>query len=156
MAQDQNLKGVAEVVDKLTAMGKMDDGNGLRSATRAAMVPVQKAAVANLLGRSRLTHRRHMLYTKEVVDPGYAEQHIRLVSGLTKDKLAAIASVAPSKKAFYAVQFLELGFSEHGTRHMAASPWLRPAFYQHQNDIKQNLKDKLFAFLQKFEKQAAG
>lgn len=154
MAQDQNLIGVAELAEKLEAMGRMEDGKVMRAAVRAGAEPVQAAAIANLQTRARLTHRRHQLYTGEVVDPGYSAQHVRLVTTLSKDKFLATAMVGPSKRAYYATQFLERG--EHGTRHMAASPWLRPAFYQHQNDIKQAIKDKFVAFLKKFVRHGGG
>ncbi len=71
---------------------------------------------------------------------GFLSSHI-----ITKVKLSAkedegTVSVGPSKEAFYGV------YDEFGTRHMAARPFMRPAFEQHKEPMLDAFVKRLQGF----------
>ncbi len=160
MARDENLVGVGALIAKLDKMGALDDGLILKKAVRDAMEPVLIQARATVPVGSvphRLYHRKGESLG-ELVSPGYAQKHITLIAGVSKDKSVGIATVGPTPNAYYVEQFLERGhFTRKGTGNgkrdrkrnkgreksgadwVPARPWLRPAFFQNQNRIKELL-----------------
>ncbi len=141
MAQDKNLIGLGALISKFEDLGYMEDGKILRSATRAAMVPVRKAAADKLVEADR---PYWLKYIHGYIEPGYAKKHVREISFISQDKQVATAMVGTNKTAYYALFFVELGTSKKPARQ-----WLRPAFYQNQNLIKETLADKFKAFFAK-------
>jgi HK97 gp10 family phage protein len=151
MANDQALKGVAELVAKLRDIKSLDDGKALRAGVRAGMRPALLAARASI-PISPKPYRLAKAYGRELVQPGYAQHALRVVTTVSPDKQQATALLGVRKKAFYAVQFVE-----RGTSRAPAHPWLRPAFYSTQEAQKQALAAKLAAYLAKVvAKQGSG
>ena len=140
---DNALRGTAQLIAKLRDMKSLDDGKALRAAVRAGMRPALLAARAKI-PISKKPHRLAKAYGSELVQPGYAQKAIRMITTVSPDKQKASALLSVRKRAFYAVNFVELGTSK-----MAAHAWLRPAFYSTQEAQKQALADKLKAYLEK-------
>lgn len=112
------LLGVKELTQQLVDMGVKVAAKELRATARGAMKIVYDQAVANIPVGSV----PHTTYKGRRVFGGFAKRNIKLVTKINSDgSIAAI--VGPSREAFYATQFVELGTSK-----MAAKPWLRPAF----------------------------
>ncbi len=150
MANDQALKGVAALTAQLRDIGTLDTGKALRAGVRAGMRPALLAARAKIpVGKK--AHRLAKSYGSERVEPGFAKKSIRTITTLSPDKQKSTAILGVRKRAFYAVNFVEIGTSK-----MAAEPWLRPAFYSTQEAQKQALKDKLKAYLEKVAANKSG
>jgi HK97 gp10 family phage protein len=143
MANDQALKGVAELITKLRDVKSLDDGKALRAAVRAGMRPALLAARAKI-PIAKSPYKLSPSYGRETVQPGYAQKAIRVITTVSPDKQKASAILGVRKRAFFAVNFVELGTSK-----MSAQPWLRPAFYSTQEAQKQGIADKLAAYLAK-------
>lgn len=114
------LEGVAALTRQLEALGKLEDGKVLRNAVRAGIKPATERAKALI----PVGVDAHRTYRGRLVAPGFAKRSIKTRVNLSRDKQKATASLGVGPEAFYAVQFVEVG-----TSHMAAQPWLRPAFY---------------------------
>ncbi len=140
MADDQALKGTAQLIAKLRDIGQLDDGKALRAGVRAGMRPALVAART----KAPVSKKPHKVYTGETVQPGFAKKSLRTITTLSSDKQKATALMSVRKKAFYAVSFVEIG-----TSRAPPHPWLRPAFYQTQEAQKEALKAKLAAYLKK-------
>lgn len=171
MARDENLQGTAALIEKLQELGALEDGKALRASVRAGMTPVKKAAVLKIPVGDRVGYSYK---TGETLPPGYARDHIKLATFMSPDKQVAEAVVTTNEAAYYAVSFVERGTGqasgrvakrqarqkyvtkERGFRGQAAQPWLRPAFYQNQNSLKQAMFDRLNLFIAKvIKKQSA-
>jgi HK97 gp10 family phage protein len=143
MANDQALQGVAQLIAKLRDIKSLDDGKALRAGVRAGMRPALLAARSKI-PIAKKQYKLAKTYGGGVVQPGYAQKAIRVITTVSPDKQQASALMSVRKAAFYAVNFVEIGTSK-----MAAQPWLRPAFYSTQDAQKQALADKLKAYLEK-------
>lgn len=125
---DSALTGVADVVKKLQALGKLDDGKIMIAAVRVGMNQVLKPAQDRIPVGTRL----HRTYKGRLVTPGFAKRSLHVVAtGKTKSGRAAAALLSTSKEGFYVPQFLE-----RGTSKIAAKPSLIPAFYESQDAQK--------------------
>lgn len=140
MANDQALKGTAELVAKLRDLKSLDDGKALRAAVRAGMRPALLSARVKI----PVSKKPHKVYTGETVEPGFAKKSLRIITTTSPDKQKATALMGPRKKAFYATSFVEIG-----TSRAPAHPWIRPAFYSTQDAQKRALADKLRAYVEK-------
>lgn len=114
-----SLEGVSDLMRRLDALGKLEDGKALRRSVAAGGRVVVARAKA-LIPKGVDAHRT---YRGRLVAPGFASRSIRAVTTLTKDKQKAAVLVGVRNEAFYAVQFVEIG-----TARMEKQPWLRPAF----------------------------
>jgi HK97 gp10 family phage protein len=113
------LQGVAELTRKLNELGAATAGKELRGTARSAMRHVYELAkLAIPVGTVP-----HTTYKGRRVFGGFARRTLRLISFVNKRTGSVEAIVGPSKEAYYATAFVELGTSK-----MAARPWLRPAF----------------------------
>ncbi len=166
---DIHLDGAASLIEKLDQLGKLDDGKALRAAVRAGFVPVWKSARAN----APVGKRSHRVYTGERVNAGYTKAHIKLITTISRDKKTAMALVGPSKRAFYATQFIERGWlphsgkkgtkanpsrrrkagvagrSERGSSRVPPNPWLRRSFWQNRGSIQEAMVERLRIFIKK-------
>lgn len=113
------LEGVARLTRQLESLGKLENGQALRSSVREAVKPAESRARA-LVPVGTIPH---LTYRGRLVAPGFAKRSIRVEVSLSRDKQAAFADLGVRREAFYIVQFVELG-----TSRMPAQPWLRPAF----------------------------
>lgn len=130
------LEGVAALIRKLDALGKLEDGKALRAAVRAGIKPAEVKAKA--LIPENVDKQLHRTYKGRLVAPGFARRSIRSITKLDKSKQKASAALGVRKEAFYAVQFVERGTARH-----AAQRWLQPAFESTQREQQQALADSL-------------
>jgi HK97 gp10 family phage protein len=138
------LEGVADLVAKLEALSKLEDGKAIRRAVRAGMKP----ALSKARDRIPVGSVPHKSYDgKFLLLPGYARASLRIVTTLSTDKQKATALLSTRKPGFYAPTFVELG-----TVKMAARPWLRPAFYSTSDEQRQGINDSLAATIDKIAK----
>lgn len=139
-----SLEGVSDLIAKLDALGKLDDGKAIRNAVRAAGRIVAERARA-LIPKGDVAHRT---YKGRLVGPGFASRNIRYIASLSKDKQKATLVVGVRSEAFYAVQFVELGTSKMGKQ-----AWLRPAFQSTIEQQQTAIADYLAAYINKIAKQ---
>lgn len=142
-SRSRQLEGVAELMKKLDALGKLEDGKALRAAGRAAGRVVADRARA-LIPKGDVAHRT---YKGRLVAPGFASRSIRYIASLSKDKQKVTVIVGVRAEAFYAVQFVELGTSK-----MERQPWLRPAFQSTIDQQEAALADHLRKTIEKIAK----
>lgn len=137
------LEGVADLTKQLTEMGA-------KLATKELKGTV-KEAIDIALHRARSTipvgTEYHVTYKGRIVSPGFALASIDTKIGLDKRTGAAYALLGVRPEAFYALAFVELG-----TAHMAAQPWLRPAFEESKDPMLTAIASEL---KQRVEKIAA-
>lgn len=146
-AQDTNhMSGVAALTKQLIALGKMDDGKVLRDAVRTGMKPALARAKATIpVGKK--PHRLGAKFGKQLVNSGYAQSTLRVITTINDQKNIASAIMSTRSSAFYAPQFVELG-----TRYQSAHPWLRPAFMSSRTDMEDGIKSTLQKWIEKTAK----
>lgn len=142
-SRSRGLEGVAELMNKLGELGRLEDGKALRNATRAAGKVVANRA-RELIPKGEEAHRT---YKGRLVGGGFSSRSIRYIASLSKDKQKATVVVGVRSEAFYAVQFVELGTSK-----MEKRPWLRPAFQSTIDQQQQALADHLRKTIEKIAK----
>lgn len=113
------LEGTRELAAQLAELGKATSGRVLKAAVSEAMLPTFRQALSTIPVGSR----PHVTYKGRRVEPGFAQQNLRLKTWLARDKSAAAAMVGVAPEAYYVLQFIELGTSKY-----PATPWLTPAF----------------------------
>lgn len=120
MADVVNFKidGIAELVTKLAALGKLEDGKALRSAARAGVKPIFTQAKVNI----PKSQDAAKTYKGRIVGPGFASRNIRTITQLKQAEGIARASVGVRQEAFYAVRFVQ-----QGTKKQKSQPWLTDA-----------------------------
>lgn len=115
------IDGIAELVNKLAALGKLEDGKALRSAARAGVKPIFTQAKANI----PKSQEAAKTYKGRLVGPGFASRNIRTITQLKQAQGIARASVGVRQEAFYAVRFVQ-----QGTKKQKSQPWLTNASAQ--------------------------
>ena len=121
-----SLEGVAELTANLNALGIEMAGKQLRGTARAAMKIVHAKALATI----PVGTVPHTTYKGRRVFGGFSKRNLKLITRINKRTGSVEAIIGPSREAFYATQFVELGTSK-----MAARPWLRPAFESSQDAV---------------------
>lgn len=134
------VQGMAQLQKQLRDMGRMNNGEALLKAARAAAEPI----VAKARELIPVGVDQHKTYKGRLVAPGFAKRSIRISARLNKEKTAAIASVGVEPEAFYAVQFVELGTSK-----MPAQPWLQPAYAATRDEQLALLTKQLKVFIER-------
>lgn len=138
------IHGFRELSNQLKAMGDAAGGKALRAAAMSAMLPaVKEARAAAPVGNPPFEDGKDpypvRTYTGGLRTPGFAKRNIARKSFISKDRRQVKVMLGVRPKAFYAVQFLELGTSRIPKR-----PWLEPAFRRSLPQVnarfKQNLK----------------
>lgn len=113
------LEGAKDLAAKLQALKPSQQGSALKNAVQKAMLPTFREALHTV----PIGSRPHKTYKGRTVEPGFAQQNLRLKTWVSKDKQAAVGMVGVNKEAFYVLQYIELGTSKIPPR-----PWLEPAF----------------------------
>lgn len=116
------MKGADKLAAQFRALREGVRGPVLRAAVKAGMKPALERATVNAAQLSQ-HHELHRTYKGRLVAPGFTSRSLRVITTISGDKLAAEAKLGVRKEAFYAVQFIERGWSRG-----AAHPWLVPAF----------------------------
>jgi HK97 gp10 family phage protein len=80
-------------------------------------------------------------------EPGFLRGSIGASVRVSAANEALIVHVGPSKAAYYG------GFNEFGTSHMAAHPFMRPTFQNHQDDVLAVFVDELWNSLKDLEQK---
>lgn len=138
------LDGVAELTKRLNAMGVSVAAKELRGTARGAMkIAFRRAVAAIPVGKLP-----HFTYKGRLVAPGFSKRNLRLVSRINRRTKAAEAIIGPSREAFYATQFVELGTSK-----MPARPWLRPAFEASKDEVLREIGAQLRERLERIAKR---
>lgn len=138
------LEGVRELTGKLTELGGKFAAKELRGTVKAALETAEHVARA----RMPVGTEPHKTYKGRLVSPGFAISTLHIETRLDKRTGSAIASLGPSREAFYASLFVELG-----TSRMPAQPWLRPAFEESQEPMLRALADELRARTEKIARK---
>lgn len=128
------LEGVADLTKQLTALGAKVAAKELRGTVKEAIQIALHAARSNIPVGTEF----HTTYKGRIVSPGFALANIDTKIGFDKRTGAAYALLGVRPEAFYALAFVETG-----TAHMAAQPWLVPAFEASQDPMLQALADEL-------------
>lgn len=148
----ETVEGLKELHKKLLRLGPAAGGKALRGAATFATTPVVRKARA----RIPIGTKVHKTYRGRYVSPGFASRNVKKKNTLSRDKTTAWSSVGVKAEAFYAVQFVELGYRaqkvggkrshKRGTsrgRRIAPQRWLEPSFDSSQQVILDRLKTKL-------------
>jgi HK97 gp10 family phage protein len=90
----------------------------------------------------------HTTYKGRRVFGGFSKRNLRLLSFIERRTGNVVAVVGPSREAFYATQFVELGTSK-----MAARPWLRPAFRASQSAVLSEVTGQIRRRLQRIARR---
>lgn len=138
-----NLDGVAELVAKLDALGKLEDGKALRSAARAGVKPIFTQAKVTIPKSPDSVKT----YKGRIVGPGFASRNIRTITQLKPAEGIVRASVGVRADAFYAVDFVE-----RGTKRQKAQHWLTEASEQTQSQQTDAVVASLQASVEKYTK----
>lgn len=137
MATRPTLEGVAALTKQLIALGRLDDGKVLKGAVRAGMAPVLKRAKATIPVGS-VWHRLAAAYGKLLVNAGFAQSSLRLITTINSEGNVASALLGVKKAAFYILNFVELG-----TRYQSPQPWIRRALFDTRNEAETGLHSYL-------------
>lgn len=137
------LEGVAALLTRLQALGKLDNGKALRSAARAGVKPIFTQAKI-LIPKSEQPTKT---YKGRVVGPGFASRNIRTITQLKPSQGIARASVGVRAEAFYAVNYVE-----RGTKKQKAQHWLTEASAQTIDKQLEAVKTSLQATIDKASK----
>ncbi len=131
---DRQIKGLAELEEKLVRLGAETGAKVLRSAALLSVTPVVREAKLRIPVGDTI----HRTYKGNIVSPGFAQRSVKKVSRLNKRRGSAKASVGVKREAFYAVSFVE-----QGTSKMDAQEWLLPAFRARRNEVENRFAKQL-------------
>jgi HK97 gp10 family phage protein len=135
---DSRIEGAAELSQLFKLLGKAVSGRVLKQAVHEGMMETYRRALATV----PVGERSHRTYKGNLVEPGFAQQNLRLKTWVSKDKTAAAAMVGVNPEAYYVLQFIELG-----TSRIPAAPWLTPAFESSKDEavrvVGQQMRDKI-------------
>lgn len=134
--KDGALAGSADLIEKLQALGALDDGKIALGTVRAGMNETLKIA------RTRIPvgTRAHRTYKGRTVTPGFGQRSLRVVTTTKSDDGLPQALLGVREEAFYETQFLEWG-----TRFIRGTHWLLGSF----NSAQDAMKSATVAYLQK-------
>lgn len=120
------LQGTRALSQQLAALGRLEEGRGLRSAVRAGIKPALERARATVPVRDTTKPGNDGLkktYKGNLVAPGFLSRSILTRVYVPRRRKSAFAFLGVRQEAYYGLQFLELG-----TSRIAKRPWLVPAF----------------------------
>jgi hypothetical protein len=125
-----NVEGVDDFSAMINALGEAAFGKNLKSATTFAMTVVKKEAEKNANNfKGHLDSEfGHDLRDGRTVTPPFTGKQVKKVNALSRDKNSAMSIVGVTHWAFYAVQFVERGYTRVNGLNVPAQPWLVPAF----------------------------
>jgi hypothetical protein len=129
-AEASNVEGVGDFTFMLEALGDAAFGGSLKSATTFAMTVVHKEAkknAKNFKGHLDDEYGHLLRDGRHVVRP-FTSKSVAKRNGLSRDKNSAMSIVGVEHWAFYAVQFVERGYTRVNGLNVPAQPWLVPAF----------------------------
>lgn len=139
------LEGVAELIGKLNELGVKLAGRELVGVAKDAMQLAEHRARAAM----PVGEEPHKTYRGRLVSGGYSISTLHIETKLDKRTGTASAILGVGREAFYAVQFVELG-----TAHMAARPWLRPAFTEASDPILRQIGASLSTRIERTRKSS--
>lgn len=134
--KDGALAGSADLIEKLQALGELDDGKIARGTVRAGMNETLKIARTKI----PVGHRLHKTYKGRHVAPGFGKSSLRIVTTTKTDDGLVAALLGVRKEAFYETRYLE-----RGTRKIEAKHWLLQSFDQGHDPMER----AMVAYLQK-------
>lgn len=143
LKDSKTIKGLAELDKKL---GRLDAAVGsriLRSAVNVALTPVVKDARL----RIPVGDRTHRTYDGGLVYPGFARDNIVKVAEISKkgkNAGRARGRVGVRRRAFYAVQFLELDKEK-----FPGKQWLGEAYLAKRDEMEKRFEANLAKKLKK-------
>jgi hypothetical protein len=129
-AEATNVQGVDNFTSLLEGLGDAAFGGSLKSATTFAMTVVKTEAeknANNFKGHLDEEYGHLLRNGRHVVRP-FTSKSVAKRSGLSRDKNSAMSIVGVEHWAFYAVQFVERGYTRVNGLNVPAQPWLVPAF----------------------------
>ena len=140
------LEGTRELSRQLAELGKATSGRVLKAAVTEAMMPTYAQALATV----PIGTQPHKTYKGRTVEPGFAQQSLRLKTWTGRDKTAATAMVGVAPEAYYALQFIELGTSKFPAR-----PWLTPAFEANKDRAVQEIANQMRTRIERIARRRA-
>jgi HK97 gp10 family phage protein len=140
------LEGASELAAQLRELGKAVSGRVLKQAVTEAMMPTYRKALATV----PVGDRPHKTYKGRMVEPGFAQQNLRLKPWVSKDKQSAAAMVGVNPEAYYVLQFIELGTSS-----IPAAPWLTPAFESSKDEAAKKVGDEMRLRIERIARRRA-
>lgn len=145
---ERTVSGLEELFANLDRLKDKVAKQSLRLATRKAGQIIEQEA------ESRAPHgaRPHKTYKGRKVAPGFLSRNVNLRVRMDRRKGAIVASVGPSKEAFYGSQFVEVGVPSRG---IPARPWLRPALEAKRTEVEDTLVRELRAAVARAIKRGA-
>jgi len=159
VSKRSQLEGVAELTSKIRDLSNpKETAATLRASVREPMKRVMIKAKGNLtiISPGRITERAkkgtltHKTYLGNTVNAGFAQESVRMITVLSKDKQQAKAILGVRKEAYYVLQFFELGSSK-----TPRQPWLQPAFRSSENAMLQGIADTMRKRMLRIAKQRA-
>lgn len=159
MAANFQLEGFTDLRDQLLRLGAVAGLKVLAKASRKAMVPVRDTA-KSLVPVSN-THEAHLRDAISIRTTKPKNADVVVSSGLVlkKQKIAGEIEIADDYSLDFNVK-VDVGwrwhFTELGTSHSAAHPFLRPAFAQNVSRMIDVLKDETNQNIQKAIKNQLG
>ena len=159
VSKRSQLEGVGELTAKLRELSDPKaTAQTLRASVREPMKRVMIKAKQNLLiispgnisARAKKGTLTHKTYQGNVVEAGFAQKSVRMITKVSKDKQQAEAILGVRKEAYYALQFFELGSSK-----TPQQPWLQPAFRSSENAMLQGIADTMKKRMERIAKQRA-
>jgi HK97 gp10 family phage protein len=153
------IHGFEKLTKQLSAMGMAVGKKTLRAAAMQAMLPALRTAQRNApVGappyESRTSERRDgdpyptKTYKGRYKTPGFAKRNVARKAIVSKDGRSVQILLGVKPEAFYAVQFIELGYGKVPRR-----PWLEPAFRSSLPAVDRRFKERLKALIDKAAKK---
>jgi hypothetical protein len=117
------LIGAEDLAGKLIALAGLAANKEMKAAVKSALNPTLRLARANIAAISPGERAVHRIYTGDYVASGFAAKNIKSAVSQSRDKTRITAIAGPTKRAYYASQFFEVG-----TYKLPKHEWLTPAF----------------------------
>lgn len=154
------VSGLKELQARLRALSDSVGGKAAQkpvaAALRKAAVILQKACVANIERQGLVltgTLKNNIVVYKKKAPPGTVSYGVSVRSKAKKYKDTAANQRAGRSGGTYKDYgpLFYARFSEFGTRHEVAKPWMRPAFEEHKNELPEVVRDDLSLRLDKIK-----